>query len=310
MINLGSLRSFRMVYGHQFYFMHEPMLQKEFDAFTLKPNFSFGNRSIKVIECSDFPESDIFNYATKWYAMSGQEARYHSAVPFKEAQGNFSWALEIKDVVTLLWESKDKNILYRAGKNYTPKQLRFWIYHTFFPIVLELEHIYRILHVGSVEIKGKPVIFSAFSFGGKSTMTDYFIQKGHTMLSDDSLGIDKRGNDYYAIASYPFHRPYREPEVLGYPVKNFATEPKPLHAVYRLEKSEPKATVEINEVKGIEKFKAFHYSTFIDFSFMKQERFAFFTEMAKHVPVYGIKVPWDLERLSEVYEKIVEHSIR
>ena len=66
--------------------------------------------------------------------------------------------------------------------------------------------------------------------------------------------------------------------------------------------------VNIVELKGIEKFKAFHYSTFIDFDFMKKERFIFFTEMAKHVPVYRINVPWDLERLDEVYDAIVEHS--
>jgi len=97
-------------------------------------------------------------------------------------------------------------------------------------------------------------------------------------------------------------------ETLGYPVENFATEPKPLHAVYLLEKSEPDAVVGINELKSIEKFKAFHYSTFIDFSFMKQERFAFFTEMSKHIPVYKVTVPWDMERLDEIYSTIVEHS--
>ena len=128
------------------------------------------------------------------------------------------------------------------------------------------------------------------------------------MLSDDSLAIDKRGDTYYAIASYPFHRPYRELETLGYSVENFATEPKPLHAVYLLEKSESDATVEISEVKGIEKFKAFHYSAFINFSFMKQERFEFFTEMAKHVPVYKVIVPWNKERLPEVYRAIVKKT--
>jgi hypothetical protein len=97
-------------------------------------------------------------------------------------------------------------------------------------------------------------------------------------------------------------------ETLGYPVEHFATESKPLHAVYLLEKSEPDAKVEIIELKGIEKFKAFHYSSFIDFSFMKKERFDFFSQMAKHVPVYQVKVPWDLERLDEVYKKIVESA--
>ena len=294
-----------MIFGHRFDFQSEPLLQKEYSSFPSHPSNYPKNRTIKVLESSKSSLLDEFTLKTAWVSMSGQEARYYSSIPFEEADEDFTWALEIKDVVTLIWDASEKKIIYRKGENYTPKRLQFWIFHTFFPIVLELEHIYRILHVGSVEIKGKPVLFSAFSFGGKSTMTDYFIKKGHTMLSDDSMAIDKRGDAYYAVASYPFHRPYRELETLGYPVENFATEPKPLDAVYLLEKSEPDARVEINELKGIEKFKAFHYSSFIDFSFMKKERFDFFTEVAKHVPVYQVKVPWDLKRLNEVYEKIV-----
>jgi len=294
-----------MIFGHRFDFQSEPLLQKEYSSFPSQPSNYRENKAVQVIESSKSSLLDEFPLKTDWVDMSGQEARYHSLFPFEEADEAFTWALEIKDVVTLIWDASDKKIIYSKGKNYTPKRLQFWIFHTFFPIVLELEHIYRILHVGSVEIEGKPVLFSAFSFGGKSTITDYFIKKGHAMLSDDSVAIDKRGEEYYAIASYPFHRPYRELETLGYPVENFATEPKPLHAVYLLEKSEPDEKVEICELKGIEKFKAFHYTPFIDFSFMKKERFEFFTEMAKHVPVYQVKVPWDLKRLNEVYEKIV-----
>jgi len=263
---------------------------------------------IKIIKDSIYFENLRLMSKSNMIPMSGQEVRYLSEGSFTKAGKSFSWALEIKDVVTLVWDAKARNILYMKGNNYTPEQLRYWIFHTFFPIVLELERTYRILHVGSVEVEGKPILFSAFSFGGKSTLTDYFIKKGHTMLSDDSVAIDKRGDTYYAIASYPFHRPYRELETLGYPVENFATEPKPLHAVYLLEKGEPDAKVEIQELKGIEKFKAFHYSTFINFDFMKKERFEFFTEMAKQVPVYQVKVPWDMKRLDEVYEKIVSHT--
>ncbi len=126
------------------------------------------------------------------------------------------------------------------------------------------------------------------------------------MLSDDSIAIDKHGDTYYAIASYPFHRPYRKVETLGYPAENFVTEPKPLHAIYLLEQNEPDAKVEIVEIKGIEKFKTIKYSSFIDFDFMKQRRFIFFAEMAKHIPVYKVKIPWDMERLDEVYNAIVE----
>ncbi len=265
--------------------------------------------TIDVIEDSDMRLSETFQIVSHWMEVSGREIRYISDLSFSKDNHDISWGMEIKDILTLFWSKEKREIRYKKGMKYQAKYLQFWLYHTFFPIVLELRSIYHILHVGSVEINGKPVLFSALSFGGKSTMTDHFIQKGHTMLSDDSLGIDKRGNEYYAIASYPFHRPYRELETLGYPVENFATEPKPLHAVYLLEKSQPDAEVEIIEIKGIEKFKAFHYSTFIDFDFMKKERFDFFTQMAKHVPVYQVRVPWDLERLGEVYEKII-HSVR
>lgn len=295
-----------MVFGHRFDFQSEPVLQKEFLSFPSDPSQYSENPTIQVVVSSKPSRLDDFPLKTDWFDMSGQKARYHSIHAYEETDREFNWALEIKDVVTLIWDAVDKKIIYSKGEYYTPERLRFWIYHTFFPLVLELERKYHILHVGAVEIKGKPVLFSAFSFGGKSTLTDYFIQKGHTMLSDDSMAIDKRGDTYYAIAAYPFHRPYREPETLGYPVKNFATEPKPLYAVYVLEKDEPTAEVKIVELKGIEKFKAFHYSTFIDFSFMKQERFDFFTQMAKHIPVYQVSIPWDLKRLEEVYKAIID----
>ena len=164
------------------------------------------------------------------------------------------------------------------------------------------------MHVGAVEVDEKPILFSAFSFGGKSTMTDYFLKQGHTLLADDSLGIDKREDGYYAIPSYPYHRPYRELETLGYYTENFSTTPKPVHAVYVLDKSEPDSNIEIVELKGIEKFKAFHYSTFINFDFMKKERFEYFTQMAKHVPVYKITYPHDMKKLPAVYEAIIKHT--
>ena len=288
-----------IIFNHNLIFRNEPQLQDNI----LKNDLE----SIFIIEEQNFPLADIFPLIGTWIPISSGKIRYHSTILFEKANTKFSWALEIKDVVTLIWDAKERKILYIEGDKYTPTQLRYWIFHTFFPIVLELERTYRILHVGAVEIEGKPVLFSAFSFGGKSTMTDYFIQKGYTMLSDDSMAIDKRGDTYYAISSYPFHRPYRELETLGYPVENFATEPKPLHAVYLLEKSDPDVIVEIIELKGIEKFKAFHYSAFINFSFMKQERFEFFTEMSKHIPVYKVTVPWDLERLDEVYDAILQN---
>lgn len=292
------MNSFPMIYGYHIDFVDEP-------ALNLASKHIVKEKTIKV-QALPLPH---FTRITDYFPLSGQQARYGTHVLLSKSGGkNCEWMLEVQDVLSLVWFPQNTTIGYHKGKGYTPERLRFWVYHTFLPLLFQMNLIYEILHVGSVEVEGKPILFSALAFGGKSTLTDYFIQKGHTMLCDDTVAIDKKGGVYYAVASYPFHRPFRQPEVLGYPVENFATKPKPLHAVYLLEKSEPDAVVEIEELKGIEKFKAFHYSSFINFSFMKQERFSFFTEMAKVVPVYKVTVPWEIEKLIEVYGKIVNHS--
>ncbi len=264
---------------------------------------------IPVRESTQKKISKMLPFTYEWITMSGQEARYLSVTPFTPHNYDISFGLEIKNRLTLAWDRDKKEILYSKGQGYSPDKLQFWLYHTFMPILLEFRNLYHILHVGAVKIEDKTVLFSAPSFGGKSTMTDYFIQQGHTMLSDDTLAIEEIDEKYYAIPSYPFHRPYRKLEDLGYRVENFATEVKPIDTIYLLNKSDKKTEIEIKELKGIKKFKALHYSIFIMFEFMKQERFLFFTEMAKRIPVYEVHYPHDLKRLPEVYKKIIAHQI-
>jgi len=121
--------------------------------------------------------------------------------------------------------------------------------------------------------------------------------------------ISEKQEDLYIVsASYPFHRPYRELETLGEQVSHFSTTPKPLHTIFLLEQSDPDAEIVITELSGIEKFKAFHYSSFIDWSFLKEDHFHFFSEMSKHISIHKITVPWDMERISEVHQQIVEHT--
>ena len=216
--------------------------------------------------------------------------------------------LEIQTIGLFTWRNGVRQIEYTPYESFSPQRLQFWVLHTLLPIIFSLDHSFEILHVGCVEVEGRPFAFSADSFGGKSTLTDYFIRQGHVLLSDDSLGIQKHEGAYLAVPSYPFHRPYREPEVLGYRAERVCDRPKPLHGIYRLEKSVADASITITELKGIEKYKAFHYSNLVDFDFLKRQRFEVFTDMAKTVPVYDVTVPWDLERLPEVYKEIVAHS--
>jgi len=296
-----------MIHGHQFIFRDEPLLKSEYEAFTAAHPPQNYSDAIEVIESTNYFFQKNFKYMTDWRYLSSQDARYWSNVPLENVGKGDTWGLEIKGVLSLVWESSEQKIIYVKDEGFTPYRLRFWIYHTFFSIVLELEQKYTMMHVGAVEIEGKPVFFSAPSFGGKSTLTDYFIQKGHTLFSDDSLPVHRKNDIYYATPSFPYHRPYRKPEELGYFVENFAKETKPIHAVYLLDRVDADENVCITVLNGIEKYEALHFSNFIDFSFSKKKRFTFFSQMAKQVPVYRITIPWDLERLPEVYSAIVEH---
>jgi len=247
----------------------------------------------RYIECSD------------WTTLSGQNARYHTVLSLQESIHNFSWALEIKDVVVLCWDSDKREISYIKNKYYTPKRLQFWIFHTFFPLILEEEKIYHILHVGAVEIDGKAILFSAPSFGGKSTLTEYFLNRGHRLLSDDSLAIEKIDGIYYAIPSYPFSRPYRELETLGLYRENFVKYPKVISAIFQLNRSKPDSNIGVSSINGVEKFKTLYMSSFINFSSFKADRYRYYSDMANSIDIYKIDIPWNRERLSEVYREIV-----
>jgi len=239
--------------------------------------------------------------------MSGRDVAYGTQKAFGECQESCQWGADIKGIVSILWYPHSKQISYISKDGYTAELLQFWILHTILPIKLALEKTYHILHVGAVEVAGNAIVFSAESFGGKSTLTDYFIQQNHTLLSDDTLGIYQEKDVFMAVSSYPFHRPYREAESLGYKVTNVATNAKPIKAFFLLEKGEKRADVKIKELKGVEKYRAFHFSTFINFEFMQEEHFRVLSTMAQSIPIYSVTIPWDLSRLPEVYNTIVKH---
>ena len=139
-------------------------------------------------------------------------------------------------------------------------------------------------------------------------MIDFFMKEGHTVISDDKVATYEKEGQFFALPSHPHHRPYRKMEDLGVYIENFATQAKPVHAVYELEKAEADAKITIAELTGIEKFISLRQASEFNLSFQKTKRFEFLMKMAKSVPVFKVKVPWDLERMGEVYRSVVQHS--
>jgi serine kinase of HPr protein (carbohydrate metabolism regulator) len=201
---------------------------------------------------------------------------------------------------------KDHNIiyykLYEKGSEYL---MMYWLSHTFLPILFTLENRYYFLHAGSVEVEDKPILFIADSFGGKSTMTDFFMKKGHTMISDDKVGIFQDERGMIAVPSYAYHRPYRQMEDLGYFVENFAKEAKKIACIFNLVKVSADGDIKIEEVFGLQKFRILKASTEIDLPINQKLKFETLSNIANKVKLYDIHIPWDLPRLEEVYERVV-----
>jgi hypothetical protein len=95
---------------------------------------------------------------------------------------------------------------------------------------------------------------------------------------------------------------------LGYRVDKFTTQFSPIHAFYELERVEGDAGITIEEVKGFAKFDALLPNYLYMFSHLKPKRLKYLSEMLNGIKVFHVKVPWDMDRLGEVYNVICEHT--
>ncbi len=276
------------------------------DAFS-STNISADNM-IDVIEYDGVDIKEKLTHTQNYYGNQGRDIVLGSDEIFSRTKKGRLWSYEVVDVVHFFWNSGTNIIHYIPGKLFTQKLLKYWILHIIIPTFFTIEETYCFLHAGAVEVSEKPLLFFADSFGGKSTLTDYFLKQGHSLITDDKLAIEEKEGFFFALSSHSYHRPYRQLETLGYFTNNVTVEPKQIYTVYALDRASPDAVINITELQGIEKFKVLRYGSEFNLSFLKTDQFAFLSRLSKVVQVYRVIVPWDMERLSEVYSAICEHS--
>ena len=264
--------------------------------------------TVTIKERSEVAMDSKLTDVLTFFNNQGRDLTLYTDREFSRTQKGQLWAFEVKDVVTFYWYGGTMVLEYTKHERFTAKLLKYWSLHIVLPLFFIIEEYYDFLHAGAVEVDEKPILFIAQSCGGKSTMTDYFMKQGHTMVSDDKVGFFEKNGDYFCVPSHPYHRPYRNMEDLGYVVENMMKSPKPIHAIYLLQKNDPDASIDIAALSGVEKFLALRYNSEINLFFQKPLRFEKLMKLAKRVPVYSVKVPWSLERLDEVYESICQHS--
>ena len=262
---------------------------------------------ITIQENAIFNLKDKLSYEMIFPESQGRDLALFSNREFNNIDKEKVWAFEVKGVMTFFWHSGTMKLEYIKYDNFTEVLLKYWALHVVLPTFFIIEEIYDFLHAGAVEVDDNPILFIAPSMGGKSTMTDYFMKQGHTMISDDKVATFQKEGYFYAVPSYPHHRPYRNIEDIGYFVENFANTPKRMHVIYALESIESNEDVGIRELSGIEKFKSLRDAKEMNLFFHESRQLSYLVKIAKGVSVFKVTVPWDLKRLNEVYDVIVEH---
>jgi len=268
---------------------------------------SFSN-VITIQKSSNITLNEKLLYSISFFNNQGRDLMLYTDRGLSRTQKGQIWAFEVKDVVTFFWRSATLSLEYQRHDNFTEELLEYWCLHIVLPIFFTIEETFDFLHAGAVEVDGKPILFVAESFGGKSTMTDFFMKQGHIAISDDKVATYVKDGRFFATPSHPHHRPYRKMEDMGLFVEKFATKSKPIHAIYELEKVAKDVAISIIELKGLEKFKSLRYSSEMNMFFQKPKRFEYLMQMAQKVPVFKIQIPWDIKRLDEVHNVICEHT--
>jgi len=250
----------------------------------------------------------ILRYKMIFPNSQGRNLILYSDDEFTSNKQEKIWAFEVNEVVTFYWHRESMTLEYIKHEHFTEYLLKYWFLHVALPVFFIIEDIYNFLHAGAVEVEGEPVLFIAPSFGGKSTMTEYFMKQGHTMISDDKVATFQKDGHFYAVPSYEYHRPYRNIEDLGKLVNNFDHIPREMQVIYALEGVSSNKEVTIKQLSGIEKFKSLRDAKEMNLFFHESIQLGYLSKIARTLSVFKVTVPWDLERLNEVYCTIIQHK--
>ncbi|MEP4486936.1 MAG: hypothetical protein ABJ013_15000 [Halioglobus sp.] len=239
---------------------------------------------------------------SEWLAMSGRQGQYSAQKPFNQCGPTDAWMLHIRDVLILRWKPLENTVWYEPLAEYTPARLRFWILHTLVPVILTQRRYCEFLHAGAIAYNGEAMIFTAASFGGKSTLTHYCLQQGFALVADDCVGLRTLGTKIEAVPGYPFCRPYRAAEELGTQVSDYAHSCLPVKAIYSLEKVAATATAQLLTLSGAARMQVLWENRFTAVSYLKAEQFKTTATLANELPVYRLLVPQSLDKLESVLD--------
>lgn len=251
---------------------------------------------------------DEMRCGVPFYHTHGRSVYLYSDREIDGYEAGQPWCYEVPGVASFYWRSGETVMYYLLASEGTVEQLGFWLIHLFLPFYLSLEEKYHFFHAGAVTYRSQTLWFVAPSMGGKSTMTDYFIQQGHPLVTDDKLATCQEEDHIVTLPSHRYHRPFRAYETLGNETEVFETESRRLGTCYLLHGEKEGSGIEIEEIRGYEKFLQIEPYYFYFFPSLRHKHLHSMVRVLDSCKVYKITFPWGKERLSEVYSAIGHHQ--
>lgn len=270
-----------------------------------------GSDEVLMLEIVNNPHQlGDFTYHTPTIQLHGREVQLSSTHSLFSSRlmAERCWKIEVGELFIFTW-CNNSNSMYLYSKNkIDTDKLLFWLLHTVIPVYLILQEASVFLHASSVDVEGKAVLFLAPSFGGKSTLADFFLTHKHPLLSDDKVRLLFRKGEYFAYPSYPYRRAHREVETLGDYTDNFANTSLPIGNVYVLNSIEPIGDCGIERIVGLEKFEMLKSAYLYEPVSLSEIEMRHLMNLMVHSNVYGVSVPKEIARLQEVYQIIMNHA--
>jgi len=256
-------------------------------------------------------QETVFEYQTPAVEIHSRQIQLFSNVAFASSRisDERQWQINVEGLFSFLWSNVSEIMSVKYENELNLEKLSFWLLHTIIPMYLTLKQSSLLLHASVVEVENKAISFIAPSFGGKSTLADFFVKQKHSLLSDDKVRLDFTGKNYTVFPSYPYRRPYREFEKLGDHTEYFSNKPLPLGNIYFLNYVDPKESCSIEIIQGLHKFEVLKDAYLYEPVSMSKIEMEYLLRLVHHSVLYQVNMPKDLSRLAEVYNLIIDHEM-
>jgi hypothetical protein len=255
-------------------------------------------------------QKNIFSYQTPAAIIHGRQIQLSSNIDFSSSRtlNERHWKINIAGLCSFFWVNSSNTMIVEYENELDLEKFSFWLLHTIIPIYLVLKQSAIMLHAAAVEFDKKAILFIAPSFGGKSTLADFFIRQEHFLFSDDKIRLEYRDQGYFAFPSYSYMRAYREFETLGRITNKFSNRPLPIGNIYFLNHIEPGGDCSIEQILGLQKFEILNNAYLYEPVSISKIEMQYLMGLVRKCAVYQVNIPRDITRLSEVYQMIIEHE--